>query len=293
MHTCLRVGTDCSGIEAPIQALRQLKIVHSHVFSSDIDPYVIQSIKANYDPRIIYGDITKRDAIRVPDIDLYVAGFPCQPFSMAGDRGGFADKRGNVFWSCLDVIKTKQPTYFILENVKALLWHDKGNTWKTIWDSLQLKNYTVKWKVLNTRDYGIPQNRERIFIVGKKNGDFEWPEPTEMDDIRDYIDHTDTKRKEWGRKSSLKRVSPDAVFVDVDFLHYTNYPMAHKVSPCVLARPSSLWCIPYHRYATCKEMFNLQGFDSFKQVVSNSQMKKQIGNSMSVNVLVAILNELL
>ena len=159
--------------------------------------------------------------------------------------------------------------------------------------SLQLKNYTVKWKVLNTRDYGIPQNRERIFIVGKKNGDFEWPEPTEMDDIRDYIDHTDTKRKEWGRKSSLKRVSPDAVFVDVDFLHYTNYPMAHKVSPCVLARPSSLWCIPYHRYATCKEMFNLQGFDSFKQVVSNSQMKKQIGNSMSVNVLVAILNELL
>lgn len=293
MHTCLRVGTDCSGVEAPIQALRQLKIVHSHVFSSDIDPYVIQSIKANYDPRIIYGDITKRDAIRVPDIDLYVAGFPCQPFSMAGDRGGFADKRGNVFWSCLDVIKTKQPTYFILENVKALLWHDKGNTWKTIWDSLQLKNYTVKWKVLNTRDYGIPQNRERIFIVGKKNGDFEWPEPTEMDDIRDYIDHTDTKRKEWGRKSSLKRVSPDAVFVDVDFLHYTNYPMAHKVSPCVLARPSSLWCIPYHRYATCKEMFNLQGFDSFKQVVSNSQMKKQIGNSMSVNVLVAILNELL
>lgn len=293
MHTCLRVGTDCSGIEAPIQALRQLKIVHSHVFSSDIDPYVIQSIKANYDPRIIYGDITKRDAIRVPDIDLYVAGFPCQPFSMAGDRGGFADKRGNVFWSCLDVIKTKQPTYFILENVKALLWHDKGNTWKTIWDSLQLKNYTVKWKVLNTRDYGIPQNRERIFIVGKKNGDFEWPEPTEMDDIRDYIDHTDTKRKEWGRKSSLKRVRPDAVFVDVDFLHYTNYPMAHKVSPCVLARPSSLWCIPYHRYATCKEMFNLQGFDSFKQVVSNSQMKKQIGNSMSVNVLVAILNELL
>ena len=293
MHTCLRVGTDCSGIEAPIQALRQLKIVHSHVFRSDIDPYVIQSIKVNYDPRIIYGDITKRDAIRVPDIDLYVAGFPCQPFSMAGDRGGFADKRGNVFWSCLDVIKTKQPTYFILENVKALLWHDKGNTWKTIWDSLQLKNYTVKWKVLNTRDYGIPQNRERIFIVGKKNGDFEWPEPTEMDDIRDYIDHTDTKRKEWGRKSSLKRVSPDAVFVDVDFLHYTNYPMAHKVSPCVLARPSSLWCIPYHRYATCKEMFNLQGFDSFKQVVSNSQMKKQIGNSMSVNVLVAILNELL
>ena len=293
MHSYLRVGTDCSGIEAPIQSLRQLKIPHTHVFSSDIDPYVIQSIKANYEPEIVYGDINERDSTQVPDIDLYIAGFPCQPFSMAGERAGFNDTRGNVFWSCLDVIKSKQPKYFILENVKALLWHDKRKSWETIWDSLQLKEYTVKWRVLNTKNYGIPQNRERLFIVGKKNGDFDWPIPTEMDDIRDYIDHTNTTRKKWRRKTSLNRVRQDAVFVDVDFLHYTHYPMAHKVSPCVLARASSLWCVPYHRYATCKEMLDLQGFGPFKQVVSNSQMKKQIGNSMSVNVLSAILNELI
>ena len=158
---------------------------------------------------------------------------------------------------------------------------------------MHLDDYTVKWKILNTKDYGIPQHRERIFIVGKKGGDFEWPEFTEMDNIKDYVDHTNNNRKKWNRKTSLDNIRPDAVFVDVDFLHYTNYPMAHKICPCILARPSSLWCVPYHRHATCKEMFNLQGFQDFNQVVSNSQMKKQIGNSMSVNVLMAIFNELL
>jgi DNA (cytosine-5)-methyltransferase 1 len=292
----LRIGTDCSGIEAPIQALRQLQIPHTHLFSSDIDPYVVKSIQANYDPTIIFGDITKRNVTLVPAIDLYVAGFPCQPFSNAGDRGGFKDKRGNVFWSCLEVIKTKQPKYFILENVKALLWHNKGKTWTTIWNSLmKLKEdgYNIKSKVLNTKDYGIPQNRERIFIVGKKYGDFCWPFETDMDDIRNYVDTTNTKRREWKRKNSLDQVRNDAVFIDVDFLHYTSYPMSHKISPCVLARPSSLWCVPYHRYATCKEMADLQGFRHLVQVVSNSQLKKQLGNSMSVNVITAILNELL
>ncbi len=289
----LRIGTDCSGIEAPIQALRQLKIPYTHCFSSDIDPYVIKSIKANYEPTIIFSDITQRNISEVPDIDLYVAGFPCQPFSMAGDRAGFKDHRGTVFWSCLEVIKIKQPKYFILENVKALIWHDKGNTWKIIRESLQLKGYIVKSKILNTKDYGIPQSRERLFIVGTREGHFTWPFPTEMDDISNYVDHTNTIHKKWNRKNSLDRVRHDAVFIDVDFLHYTSYPMSHKVSPCVLARSSSLWCVPYHRYATCKEMLDLQGFGEFKQVVSNSQMKKQIGNSMSVNVIAAIFNELL
>ena len=176
-----RIGTDCSGIEAPIAALRQLQIPYQHMWSSDIDKYVIQSIKANYEPEILFGDpdgpypdgdITKRDNSILPDIDLYVAGFPCQPFSNAGQRKGFNDKRGNVFWSCLDVIKTKRPKYFILENVKALISHQKGHTWRVIWSSLQIEGYTTKWKVLNTKDYGIPQNRQRVFIVGKRDGDF-------------------------------------------------------------------------------------------------------------------------
>ena len=303
MNNHLRVGTDCSGIEAPIQALQQLCIPHRHVFSSDTDPFVIKSIKANYHPDIIFDDITKRDICDVPDIDLYIAGFPCQPFSSAGNRGGFKDTRGSVFWNCLDVIKAKRPMYFILENVKGLLCHNKaektdtyGKTWVTIWDAMQdLKKdgYTIKWNILNTKDYGIPQNRERLFIVGKKDRDFEWPTSTEMDDLWSYVDHTNRQSTKWKRKCTLGGIPQDAIFVDVDFLHYTSYPNANKVSPCVLARPSALWCVPYHRYATCRELFDLQGFQDFKQVVSNSQMKKQIGNSMSVNVIAAIMNELL
>ena len=299
----LRVGTDCSGIEAPIQALQQMGIKYKHIFCSDIDSYVIKSIKVNYDPELIFGDITKRDITNVPDIDLYVAGFPCQTFSMAGNRAGFDDKRGTIFWHCFNVIETKKPRYFILENVKALLSHDKiekkdktGKTWKIIWKaikSLEKYGYNVKWKVLNTKDYGIPQNRERLFIVGSLDGDFEWPKLKEMDDISSYVDHTNQIRHNWRRKTSLENVREDSIFIDVDFLHYTSYPMSHKVSPCVLARPSSLWCVPYHRYATCKELFMLQGFKDFKQNVSNSQMKKQIGNSMSVNVIMSLFHEII
>jgi DNA (cytosine-5)-methyltransferase 1 len=148
---------------------------------------------------------------------------------------------------------------------------------------------------MNTRNYGIPQNRERMYIVGTKMGDFIWPEETdESPNVKELVDHTNTEYREWKRKTSLETISEDAVFVDVDFLHYTNYPNAHKYSPCVVARGSSLWCVPYHRYATSVEFARLQGFpDDFKKVVSECQMKKQFGNSMSVNVLSVILKNLI
>ena len=292
----LRIGTDCSGIEAPIQALLQLNIPFRHMFSSDIDKHVIKSIKANYHPEIIFGDITKRNIEDVPDIDLYIAGFPCQPFSTAGRRKGFEDERGNVFWSCLEVIERKRPRYFILENVRGLLNHDKGNTWAVIWEALSgLEGYNVDWKILNTRHYGIPQNRERIYIVGTK-GEFEWPEEKEMDDLRDYIDNDDISthpiRPGVLKNGFLNKVPDDAIFVDFSFQQNT-HPNSGIFSPCITA-DSRLWNVPKHRYANIKERLSLQGFPTdFIQVVSNTQMKKQIGNSMSVNVLKEILENLL
>ena len=204
----LRVGTDCSGIEAPIQALKQLKIPFRHVFSSEIDKYCIESIKANYKPEIIFGDkegdfpegdIRKRNIKDVPDIDLYVCGFPCQPFSQAGERRGLDDERGNVFFSCLKVIKEKQPKYFILENVKGLVSNDKGRTFRIIikkLSTLEKYGYIIKYKVLNTRDYGIPQNRERLFIVGTKEN-FEWPKKKKMKPLYKFIDFTDKKKEKY------------------------------------------------------------------------------------------------
>ena len=226
----LRVGTDCSGIEAPIQALKKLRIPFRHIFSSEIDKFCIQSIKANYNPDIIFGhkeglypngDITKRLISDVPDIDLYVAGFPCQPFSTAGKRKGFLDNRGNVFFSCLEVIRVKKPTYFILENVRGLLHHNKGETWKVIWRELcKLTNYHVEWKVLNTKDYGIPQNRERVFIIGIKSSvpvKFNWPEKIRMNKLENFIDWTDTQRKE--TKRIHMEIPPNSLYVELNFQH--------------------------------------------------------------------------
>jgi DNA (cytosine-5)-methyltransferase 1 len=145
-------------------------------------------IPSNYDPEILYGDpngpypdgdIRNRNPKTIPDIDLYVCGFPCQPFSIAGPQKGFGHKSGNVFFSCLEVIKEKQPKYFILENVRGLIHHQKGSTWQIITDELEKLSkigYEVKYKILNTKDYGIPQNRERIFIVCSNNMEWSWPE---------------------------------------------------------------------------------------------------------------------
>ena len=193
----LRVGTDCSGIEAPIQALLQIGVKFKHVFSSDIDKFCIQSIKANYNPKIIFGDITKLNLKDVPDIDLYVCGFPCQSFSILGKQRGFADIRGNIFFSCINVIKNKKPKYFILENVKGLFTHNKGNTWFIIQNELkelEKYGYYIKYKILNTKDYGIPQNRERIYIVGVKDENyFEWPLKLKMNNLHPFFLKWDTK----------------------------------------------------------------------------------------------------
>ncbi|NCY26811.1 MAG: DNA (cytosine-5-)-methyltransferase, partial [Alphaproteobacteria bacterium] len=124
-------------MEAPIVALRQLKIPFSHEFSSEIDKHCISTIRANFNPKIIFGDMTTRDIRQVPDIDLYVCGFPCQPFSMAGKRQGEQDPRGTVFYECLRVIKNKKPMIFILENVIGLLSIDGGKTFKTILRELE------------------------------------------------------------------------------------------------------------------------------------------------------------
>jgi DNA (cytosine-5)-methyltransferase 1 len=295
----IRVGTDCSGIEAPIQALIQLKIPFKHIFSSDIDKYCIQSIKANYNPEIIFGDkdgpypdgdITKRDINQVPDIDLYVCGFPCQPFSMAGGRKGFNDKRGNVFFSCLEVIKEKQPKVFILENVKGLLSHDKGNTFKIVMNELnKLKDYNVDWKVLNTKDYGIPQNTERMFIVGVKNNKdffYTWPKTKKLKLLSNFIDWNDTKYFDTKR---IKCIIPkNSLFIELNFQR-NSFLQTHLICPC-LNTGSGLWCVPLHRYANITEHLMLQGFPkNFKQVVSDTQFKKQIGNSMSINVILEIL----
>jgi DNA (cytosine-5)-methyltransferase 1 len=117
-----------------------------------------------------YGDITKLDPSTLPDFDLFVGGFPCQAFSIAGKRGGFEDTRGTLIYDVLRIVKEKHPRIVLLENVKGLLSHDGGRTFKTIITSLAELGYAVEWQVLNSKDFGVPQNRERVFIIGHFGG---------------------------------------------------------------------------------------------------------------------------
>lgn len=307
MDKLLAVGTDCSGIEAPIQALKHLGIPFRHVFSSEIDKYCIQSIKANYEPEILYTqDMRERNHTELPDIDLYVCGFPCQPFSQAGRMKGLQDNRGNVFFSCIDTIRIKQPKYFILENVRGILWNDKknkkdkyGETWKKIWneiEKLRELGYHVDWRLINTRDYGIPQNRTRVYIIGTLKGSYEWPKPTQISKpLATYVDKSDTSVHELTKSAKLllKDVKPNTIFVDLSFRFRQVPSNADEICPCLLTK-NNLYCLPMNRFANIKEKLALQGFpEDFKQVISNTQLHKQLGNSMSVNVLVAIIKNLI
>ena len=194
----MKIGTDFSGIGAPEMALKYLGIDFESVFACEIDKYARQSFAQLHNPQTFYNDITKRNHKEVEQLDLYVAGFPCQSFSMAGKRKGFDEARGTLFFNVAEFIQINQPKVFVLENVKGLLSHDKGNTFQTIVDILsngggtqngQISldvfedglGYHIYWQVLNTKNYGIPQNRERIFIVGFKYfREFSFPKPMHL-----------------------------------------------------------------------------------------------------------------
>ena len=194
----LRIGTDCSGIEAPIQALQQLRIPFEHSFCCEKDSFALKSIQANYTPKKIYNDITKRKHALLPDIDMYVCGFPCQPFSLMGNKMGTEDSRSNIMYQCIKVIKKKLPKVFILENVKNFKFIENGKLFNYL--NKQLKNikntngelaYNVYHDILNTKDYGIPQNRERIFFIGIRKdiqiNEYITPEKLTMKPLDDFI----------------------------------------------------------------------------------------------------------
>ena len=310
----LKVGTDCSGIEAPIQALRLLNIPHKHIFSCDNDPHVVKSIQANYKSKVLYDDIFQRDPKTLPLIDAYIAGFPCQSFSTLGKRAGFEDTRGTLFFCCLNAIKYSTPKFFILENVKGLINHDKGKTFEVILDKLQgLKKYNVYWKLFNTKDYGVPQSRERIYIVGilkTLDKGFQFPPPVPLDiTVSDVLEDESDLDPKFGyltehKTKLLQELQDNQKINDLSKnwsvnLNVSNYkrcgPMI-DICPTLLAGNGGD-CIFYltsiQRRYTPREYLNLQGFGEFNQVVSNSKLYKQVGNSMSVNILAFIYKAIL
>ena len=301
----LRIGTDCSGIEAPIEALKQLGIPFEHKWACEIDRFARTSIIANYQPEIIYEDITKRDNSQLPDIDIYVCGFPCQSFSLMGKKLGTQDPRGNIMMHCIDVIKKKQPSVFILENVKNFKFIEKGKPFNFLIDELaSIVNeedeqlYNIYCDIYNTKDYGIPQNRERIYIIGIKSdilvNEYIKPECIEMNPLDDIIiDKTIYRQPIIKNKSllkNLKKINHEIGYVVLTINYY--YPLKN-ICPTLTTQCSKTYLTSYNRRLTTTECLLLQGFSKdFRQVVSNTQMYKQIGNSMSVNVLKVIFDKI-
>lgn len=319
----LRIGTDCSGMEAPIQALRLLGVDYDHIFSCDIDAKAKKTIEANFPPQQWYDDLTTRDNKVAPKVDLYVAGFPCQPFSNCGKMEGFKDLRGRgtIFFDICDYIEEQRPRVFILENVQGVLRNDGGRTWTTILETLKAlagNAYEVTWEKMNTKEHGVPQNRCRVYIAGVmkkcRQGKFTFPGQLPCPSIESFLE----PRKRKPTKDDLPPASSgtahrnvklhtaslekrgctpfkDAYVIDIDSsTHRSCWNL--DLSPCLtLRRSGGHWVTNRGRRFTVHEMMRLQGMvpSAFNQVVSDLQLGAQIGNSMSVNVLERIFVRLL
>lgn len=281
------------------QACIENGLIPDCVFSSDIDKFCQDSYEANFGDRP-FGDITAVDEKDIPDHDVLFAGFPCQPFSIIGQMQGFNDIRGTLFFDIARIIKHKQPKAFVLENVKQLVGHNGGNTLKTIIRTLKEDlGYTVTFAVLNALDYGLPQKRERVIIVGHKEPImFTFPTPVrpfkplsevleQRVDSRYYAsDYIVQKRKE-AHKSAYKL----SIWHENKAGNICSYPYS-----CALRAGASYnyLLVNGERRLTPRELFRLQGFpDSYKIVTGDGQARKQAGNAVPVNLVKAVILKLL
>lgn len=366
----INLATLFSGVGAIEYSLKRLNLKTNLVFAGDIDKFCKESYFENYkiDEKNWHDDITKFSAKKYKyKVDLLVGGSPCQSFSMVGKRLGLEDTRGTLFYDFARIVDECKPRVFIFENVKGLINHDNGNTWRVIQDVFEDLGYDIHHQVLNSRDYGIPQNRERIFVVGfRKKTQFIFPEPIELKTtMQDFLEDNINSKFYLGdkgvkfvtnEKNIKKRFTQingevalcqkrnqqsnwhgDFIFEGVEgfqdydeFIFDVNkvedkYYLSDKVSDYVLnsgtknfyAKPETdlpvarallstmhkmhragvdnyvMYKKGRIRKLTPRECFRLMGFrDDFKITVSNNQAYRQAGNSIVVDVLIALLKQM-
>ncbi|WP_282161484.1 DNA cytosine methyltransferase [Ulvibacterium marinum] len=280
------------------QACAENGITSECVFSSDIDKYAQDSYEANFGERP-HGDITMIDEKNIPDHDVLFAGFPCQPFSIIGQMKGLNDTRGTLFFDIARILEQKKPRAFILENVKQLVGHDKGKTLKVILQSLKELGYQVQYSVLNALDYGLPQKRERVVIVGHREPImFTFPNPEKPYKPLSKVLENEVAEKHYAseyirekRKNSHKSPYYPSIWHENKSGNICSYPYS-----CALRAGASYnyLLVNGERRLTPREMLRLQGFpDTYKIVVSDGQARKQAGNAVPVNMIKAVALKLL
>lgn len=273
------------------------------VFSSEFDEDACKTYEANFGEHPS-GDITKISAKDIPDFDILLGGFPCQAFSIIGKKEGFANETcGTLFFEIERILKEKKPKAFMLENVKNLTAHDKGETFRIIREHLEALGYHIYFRVLNALDYGVPQKRERIIIVGfLENILFHFPSPIperEKKRLQDILE-TDVPKKYYvkseikqSRLMRLKNKNFPKPYISHENMAGSITP--HEYSSALRAGASANYIlINDERRPTEREMLRIQGFpDTFKIVVPYSKVKKQCGNSVAVPVIQAVASEMI
>lgn len=268
------------------------------VFTSEIDKYAVQTYIENFGSDNIYGDITQISEKDVPDHDILLAGFPCQPFSQAGLKKGFNDTRGTLFFDIERILLEKKPKAFLLENVKQLKGHDKGNTLKVILEHLHYAGYKTFVKVLAAKDFGVPQNRERIYIVGFLDNsiNFEFPEPTLKETkVGNILENNPDNKytisdKLWAGHQRRKLMHKEKGNGFGYGLFNANSPYTNTISARYYKDGSEILIEQEGknpRKLTPREAARLQGFPEDYKItaVSDNQLYKQFGNSVCVPVI--------
>lgn len=352
----IRLATSFSGIGAIEHAFHRLNLKCQIQFAGDIDEHCKKAYFANYPIKEEqwHSDVHNWDATPYKGkVDIFVGGAPCQAFSLRGKHGGFEDTRGTLFREFARIVIECQPKVFIFENVRGMLYHDKGKTWKVIQNTFKEDcGYQIYFQVLNSKDYGVPQGRDRIFCIGfKKETDFKYPAPIPLqksmyDFLEDVIDdkyflkekgfrfvtqsinytksytqingriqlcqkrnqqfnwhgdfvfHPFTEEKgqpaEFMEKLHLVKDAQESYYTEENVGERTLYPDGNGkhimrrslLTPCDFTRG-------WFRKLTPRECLRLMGFDdSFKIVVSDTETYKQAGNSIVVNVLMALLKQI-
>ncbi|MDU4651921.1 DNA cytosine methyltransferase [Sneathia sanguinegens] len=274
------------------------------IYANDNDKFAVQTYRANYKHKIVESDIEDIDPNEILEHDILIGGFPCQPFSMMGKERGFEDTRGTLFFNIVEIIKFHienkiPPKVIVLENVRRLLTHDKGNTFTVIKSTLEDLGYKIFYKVLNSADYGVPQTRNRIFLICFYNhkAKFEFPKSIKLDKtLHDILE------QEVDEKYFLsERIIPTIL------AHGSKNYYSKSEIDLDIARPLCATMHKMHRAnqdnyvtqdgkirrLTPREAARLQGFpDDFVFPVSDTQAYRQCGNAVTVNVAEAIAKEI-
>ena len=291
------VGGMCKGFETAGASLS---------WANEIDKYACVTYRANFSHRLIEGNITSIDPSGLGSVDIITSGFPCQPFSVAGNREGFSDRRGDGFFETMRIVRAVAPKVILLENVKGIVGHSGGATFSEIIATLQSSGYTPLWKIINSRDYGnVPQSRERVYIAAFSDasavGRFSWPSKIELTTgVNDIIDRSAPA------KYFLSGASPS---YDLAKSAITKTGTVYQIRRVYVRENKSGVCptltanmgtggnnVPFIladrgiRKLTPRECFSLQGFghDFCLPAIADCHLYKQAGNAVTVTVVARI-----